>query len=178
MDADAALICVGVITGPRGLRGEVRVKSFTARPEDIGAYGPLLDEDGQGALGLRVTGRHKDHLIARVEGVEDRNGAEALKGARLYLRRQALPEPDDEEYYHADLIGLRAERRDGGAPGTVKAVHDFGAGDILEIDDADGNGVMVPFTRQAVPVVDLAAGRLIIDPPPGLLDAAADGGVQ
>jgi 16S rRNA processing protein RimM len=163
-----ARVCVGVITGARGLKGEVRVKSFTARPADVGAYGPLSDEAGGRTLDLTVTGPAKDHVIARIGGVADRTAAEALKGTRLYVARAALPEPAEEEYYHADLIGLRVEAADGQGPaawGAVKAVHDFGGGAMLEIERPDGAAVMLPFTRLAVPVVDIAGGRIVVAPP-------------
>ena len=164
------LVCVGAVSGARGLRGEVRLKSFTADPAAIGAYGTLLDETATRSYRVTVTGRGKGQLTARFEGVEDRDAAEALKGLRLYVRREVLPEPGEEEYYHADLIGLRAELVGGGELGTVRAVHDFGAGAILEI--AGEKALLVPFTRQAVPRVEMNEGRLEIDPPPGLLEPA------
>lgn len=164
-----ARVCVGVIAGARGLKGEVRVKSFTARPEDVGAYGPLSDEAGTRTLKLTVTGPAKDAVIARVEGVADRTAAEALKGVRLYVARAALPEAAEDEYYHADLLGLRVEVAGGGdrteAWGAVKAVHDFGGGTLIEIERPDGATVMLPFTKAAVPEVDIAGGRLVVAPP-------------
>ena len=163
-------VCVGVITGPQGVGGAVRIKSFTERPEDVAAYGPLADETGQRRLELRLVGAAKGVLIARLSGVDDRNGAEALRGLRLYLARSALPQPEPEEYYHADLIGLEAVLGDGTPLGRVRAVHDFGAGDTIEIERSGAAPAMVPFTRAIVPVVDLEAGRLVVAPPPGLLD--------
>jgi len=111
-------------------------------------------------------------VLVKFAGVVDRDAAEALRGCRLYLPRDALPPPDDEEYYHADLIGLDAVLGDGTRLGRVHAVHDFGAGDCLEIVRPAGPPAMVPFTRTVVPVVDLESGRLVIDPPPGLLESA------
>ena len=170
-------VCVGVVTGAHGVRGLVRVKSFTAEPKDIARYGPLADEKGEREFSLRLIGNAKGVLIAKIAGIEDRDRADALRGLRLYLRREALPPPAEEEYYHADLIGLRALLPNGETLGEVRAVHDFGAGDTLEIVRPAGPPAMVPFTKAVVPVVDLAAGRLVIDPPPGLLapieDAAA-----
>jgi len=166
----ARQVCVGIVTGPQGVGGAVRVKSFTARPEDIAAYGALADETGRRHLELRLLGTAKGVLIARLSGVEDRNRAEALRGLRLYLPRSALPPPEPEEYYHADLIGLAAALGDGTSLGRVRAVHDFGAGDTLEIERPGAPPAMVPFTRAVVPIVDIAAGRLVVDPPPGLLD--------
>jgi len=163
-------VCVGVVTGAQGVRGAVRVKSFTAVPEDIGNYGPLESENAQQRFTLEVVGAAKGVLIARLSGVKDRDAAEALRGLRLYLPRVALPPTDADEYYHADLIGLAALLPDGGMIGRVRAVHDFGAGDTLEIERPDTSPVLVPFTRAVVPVVDMAAGRLVVDPPPGLLE--------
>lgn len=169
-------VCVAVVTGAHGVKGAVRLKSFTAAPKDVARYGPLEDEAGARQFKLRLVGSAKGVVIAMLSGIEDRNGAEALRGLRLYLQRAALPPPGEDEYYHADLIGLDATLPDGAALGRVRAVHDFGAGDTLEIDRAPGEGppVMVPFTRAIVPVVDVAAGRLVIDPPPGLLTSVKD----
>lgn len=163
-------VCVGVISGAHGVRGAVRVKSFTADPADVAAYGPLADETGGREFRLRLVGNAKGVLIARIAGIEDRDQAEVLRGLRLYLPRAALPPTEEDEYYHADLIGLEAALVDGTPVGELRAVHDFGAGDTLEIVRASGPPLMVPFTRAVVPVVDLDAGRLVIDPPPGLLD--------
>ena len=163
-------VCVGVVTGPHGVRGAVRIKSFTADPADIATYGPLEDESGERRLELRLVGAAKGVLIAKLAGLDDRDRAEALRGLRLYLPRAALPPPGEEEYYHADLIGLDAMLADGAPVGTVRAVHDFGAGDVLEIARPAGPPVLAPFTRSVVPVVDIAGGRLVLDPPPGLLD--------
>jgi 16S rRNA processing protein RimM len=155
----------------------VRIKSFTACPENIAAYGPLSDETGQRRLEMHVIGAAKGVLIARLTGVEDRSRAEALRGLRLYLPRSALPQPDPEEYYHADLIGLEVVLSDGTPVGRVRAVHDFGAGDTLEIERPTAPPAMVPFTRAVVPVVEIEAGRLVIEPPPGLLpDSVAAAG--
>jgi 16S rRNA processing protein RimM len=162
-------ILLGIVTGPHGVTGAVRIKSFTARPEDIAAYGSLADETGR-RFALRLVGAGKGVLLARLSGVEDRNRAEDLRGLRLYLPRAALPPAAADEFYHADLIGLAAVTGDGTAIGRVRAVHDFGAGDTLEIERAEALPAMVPFTRAIVPVVDLAAGRLVVDPPPGLID--------
>ncbi len=170
MSAQDKRVCVGVVTGAHGVRGAVRLKSFTAEPEDVAGYGPLEDERGERRFALRLIGHAKGVLIAAISGIEDRDRAEALRGSRLYLPRSALPPPEEEEYYHTDLIGLDAMLADGTSLGTVRAVHDFGAGDTLEIERAKGMPVMVPFTRAVVPVVDLDAGRLVVDPPPGLLD--------
>ena len=166
----AKRVCVGVVTGPHGVQGAVRIKSFTEAPEDVARYGPLADETGVRRFELRLVGAGKGVVIARLSGVADRNQAEALRGLRLYLPRSALPQPDAEEFYHADLIGLEAVLGDGTPLGRVRAIHDFGAGDTLELARPGAPPVMVPFTRAVVPNVELAAGRLVLDPPPGLLD--------
>ena len=170
MSARENRICVGVVTGAHGVRGAVRVKSFTAEPRDVARYGPLEDESGERRFRLRLAGSAKGVVVAKVSGIDDRDKAEALRGLRLYLPRAALPPPGEDEYYHADLIGLEATLGDGTPLGRVRAVYDFGAGDTLEIVRPEGPPVMAPFTRAVVPVVDLAAGTLVLDPPPGLLD--------
>jgi 16S rRNA processing protein RimM len=171
--AAAKQVCVGIVTGPHGVGGAVRIKSFTARPEDVAAYGPLADETGRRRLELHLLGAAKGVLIARLSGVDNRDRAEALRGLRLYLPRSALPQPEPEEYYHVDLIGLEAVLSDGTPLGRVRAVHDFGAGDTLEIERPGAPPAMVPFTQAVVPVVEIEAGRLVVAPPPGLLDDAA-----
>jgi len=164
-------VCVGVVAGAHGVRGAVRIKSFTAEPKDIGRYGPLRDESGGTQYKLRVIGSAKGVVVATLSGVEDRNRAEALRGLRLYLDRDALPPTGEEEFYHADLIGLEAVLGDGTPIGEVQTVNDFGAGDTLEIRRPEGPPLVVPFTRAVVPVVDVAGGKLVVDPPPGLLEA-------
>lgn len=149
----------------------MKVKSFTARPEDIVTYGPLSDEAGTRSFALELKGGAKSLLIARIPGLEGREAAQALKGTRLYVVRDALPPPEEEEYYHADLVGLAAFDTAGLEVGKVIAVHNYGAGDILEIQ-GEGPSALVLFTRAAVPEVDIAAGRLVIDPP-GEVEAKA-----
>lgn len=161
-------VCVGAITGARGLKGEVRIKSFTAEPEDVAAYGPVSDKAGRRGFEIVIIGRVKGALVARIKGVDDRDAAEALKGTELYVLRSALPEPEAGAYYHADLKGLKVETRDGAALGSVKAVHNFGAGDVLEVAGGTGRGFMVPFAAGVVSV-DLESGRITVTPPAGLL---------
>lgn len=169
-------VCVGQITGAHGVRGLVKVKPFTAAPEDLTAYGPVSDEAGARRLALQLLSWAKDQWIVKVEGVADRDAADALRGLRLYVDRTALPEPEEDEFYHADLIGLPAVLADGSVFGTVRAVFDFGAGEMLEIArpgaGPGGSSVMMPFTRAAVPVVDIAGRRIVVDPPAGLLEPA------
>src|SRR6185312_11486938 len=126
-------VCLAVVTSPHGVRGMVRVKSFTAEPDALARYAPLEDESGR-RVALEIVGAAKGVLLARIKGVGDRDAAERLKGLRLYLPRAALPAPAAEEYYHADLLGLPVELGDGTMLGTVRAVHDYGAGGSLEIE--------------------------------------------
>jgi 16S rRNA processing protein RimM len=163
--AENERLCVGVIAGAHGVRGLVKIKSFTDDPANLTAYGPLTDESGARRYQVAVTGRAKGVLLARIEGVGDRDAARALRGARLYVARAALPESEDEEYYHADLIGLAVEDRAGAPLGRVAAVQNFGAGDILEIERPDQGTLLVPFTKAAVPLVDPAGGRVVVEPP-------------
>jgi len=156
-------VSVGVIVGAHGVKGVLRVRSFTENPEDLMAYGPLTDETGERVFDLSVEGRVKRDLLARLAGVAERDGANALKGTLLYVSRAALPETDEDEYYHGDLIGLRVEDQSGANLGRVRGVHNFGAGDILEIGIESGKTSMVPFTRLAVPEIDLKAGRVVVD---------------
>ena len=158
-------ICVGVVVGAHGIKGAVRIKPFTERPEAVAAYGPVSDEAGLRRFEVTVLGQARGVVTAQLSGVADRTVAEALKGLRLYVPRAALPAAEEEEFYHADLIGLLAQRRDGSVAGRVAAVFDHGAGTYLEIAGAGARALILPFTREAVPVVDLAAGRLVIDPP-------------
>ncbi len=158
-------VCIGAIAGVRGLKGEVRIKSFTADSGDVAAYGPVSTDDGDKTYQINVTAHAKGLVIARLDGIKDRTAAEALKGTKLYVPKDVLPEAEDGEYYHADLIGLTAETGDGAGIGTIKAVHNFGAGDILEIDAGD-NDMMIPFTTDTVPEVDIENGRIVVNPPP------------
>jgi 16S rRNA processing protein RimM len=166
-------VCVGAVIGAKGVRGEVRIKSFTAAPGDIGAYGPVATEDGR-QFRLKVTGSAKDIVTAKLDGVADRNAAEALKGTQLYVDRAALPPPEDGSYYHADLIGLAARLTTGEALGEVTAVFNFGAGDMLEVTKPDGEADLIPFPGPAIETVDLAAGTIVIVPLPGLFDDGED----
>ena len=160
-----ARVLVGVIAAAHGVRGLVRVKSFTADPKSVASYGELSDEWGQRRFRLILQGQAKEGVIAQIDGVTDRDAAEALKGTKLFVDREALPEiAADDEFYQADLVGLRVESRDGKTLGRVKAVLNFGAGDLLEIE-GEGVSLMLPFTKQVVPLVDLPGGRLVAEPP-------------
>jgi len=168
-------ICVGVIAGAFGVRGEARVKSFCVEPEAIAGFGPLWTEDGSRDFILTLDRPIKDGFAARISGVSTREEVEALKGVHLHASRDRLPALPDEEFYHADLIGLSVADTGGRALGTVTAVHDHGAGDLLEIS---GPGLktpaLLPFTRTAVPTVDLAARRIVADPPAGIFPEAEE----
>src|SRR5690554_391522 len=170
-------VCLAAIVGAHGVRGLVRLKPFTEESESVAAYGPLSDESGERHFQLRLKGQVKGLLLAEIDGVADRNAAEALRGLRLYVERAALPPPEDpEEFYYADLIGLRVETSTGELLGEVRAVQDFGAGDVLEVAPAEDRSFYLPFTRQVVPKVELAAGRLIADPPAEVTAEAAPRG--
>jgi 16S rRNA processing protein RimM len=156
-------ICVAQIGGAHGIRGEVKLKSFTGDPMAVKDYGPLTTEDGTASFEIEAARPAKGHLVARLRGVHDRNAAEQLTNLKLFVSRERLAPPAADEFYHADLIGLCAVTADGTAVGTVVAVHDFGAGDILELrPQAGGNTVMLPFTDAFVPGVDLAGGRVTV----------------
>ncbi|MDO5606066.1 MAG: ribosome maturation factor RimM [Paracoccus sp. (in: a-proteobacteria)] len=156
-------ICVGAIAGAFGVHGEVRLKSFTADPAAIAAYGPLATEDGGRSFDVTLTRPVTGGMGARLSGVETREQAEALRGLTLWAPRAALPSLPDDEFYHTDLIGLEVFDPGGRLLGRVRAIYDHGAGDILEI--AATPPLLLPFTRAVVPTVDLAAGRIIADPP-------------
>lgn len=155
-----ALVCVAQIGAPHGVRGAFHLRCFTQAPENVAAYGTLCDERGRPLFDLKIVGPAKGGVIAVVPGVSDRNAAEALRGQSLYVPRERLPAPDEDEYYHEDLVGLMARDGAGQELGRVVAVQNYGAGDILEIDLGQGRTELVPFTRAAVPVVDLAAGTI------------------
>ncbi len=158
---------VAQIGAAHGLKGEVRLKSFTGVPADVAGYGPLSAPDGRvfEIAALRQAGAAPDLFIARLKGVGDRTAAEKLTNLRLSVPQERLPPPGDDEYFHADLIGLDAVTPDGAALGTVVAVHNYGAGDLIEIAPSRGKTFLVPFRKQTVPEVDLAGKRIVVDPP-------------
>ncbi len=159
-------VCVGVIAGAFGVRGEVRLKSFCAQPEAIAAYAPLFTEDGARSFTVRLTRPVTGALGARLSGVSTKEEADALKGVTLWVDRSKLPNLPDDEFYHADLIGLPVYDTGGALLGSVRAVHNHGAGDILEILGPGRKvALLLPFTRAIVPTVDLTTGRIVADPP-------------
>lgn len=166
-------VCVAQIVGSHGVHGRVKLKSFMTVPEDVFGFMPLTDETGGRPMTLTMTGSGKDHFLATVAGVKDRNAADALKGTRLFIERAKLPAAEDEdEFYHADLIGLEAVTVTGEVFGTVKALFDFGAGDMVEFALPNGKTIFVPFTKACIPTVDIKAGKLVVDPPENLFASA------
>ncbi len=157
------MVCIGAVADAHGVRGDVKIKPFTAKPKDVAAYGPVLDVDGMRAFDISLVGEVKGAVVARLAGVSSRDGAEALKGLRLHVPRERLPNVDEDEFYHADLIGLAAVSADGQDMGIVNALYDFGAGDLIEIRQLSGELILLPFTREAVPVIDLVAGFVSVD---------------
>ena len=163
-------VCIGAVAGAFGVRGELRLKSFTAEPSDVATYGPVATEDGSQSFTITFTGQStKGALIARLSGVTTKEQADSLRGVRLYVERDRLPALPDDEYYHADLIGVEVFDTGGALLGRVKSVQNHGASDLLEIHGPGlKSTVLLPFTLDAVPTVDLTAGRIVADPPEGL----------
>jgi 16S rRNA processing protein RimM len=165
----AGRVTVARIGAAHGIKGEVRVKPLTEDPTAVATYGPLETDDGR-RFEIEALREAGTMLVVRFKGVADRNAAEALTGLALSVPRERLPETGDDEFYHADLIGLAAATVDGAPLGTVVAVQNFGAGDLLEIAPPAGKTILLPFTAAVVPEIDVAGGRVIVAPPPGLLD--------
>lgn len=164
------LICVGSIGGAFGVRGEVRIKSFCAEPSDIANYSPLTTEDGR-SFALTLVAPIKTGYSARLSGVKTKEDADALSGVKLFAQRTQLPALPDDEYYHTDLEGLEVVDTGGAVLGHVKSVQNHGAGDLLEVFGPNlKNSVLLPFTLDAIPTVDLGAKRIVADPPAGLFD--------
>jgi 16S rRNA processing protein RimM len=168
-------ICVARIGAAHGVRGAVKLWTFTEDPFAVKAYGPLSTKDGARHFEVTSAREAKDHLVATFKDVATRDEAERLNGIELYIAREKLPDTEDDEYYHADLIGLAAEDTHGRPLGTVIAVHDFGAGDLLEIvPPGGGETVLLPFTSAVVPKVDIPGGRIVLDPPAEIEAEPAD----
>jgi 16S rRNA processing protein RimM len=160
-----ARICVAKIGAAHGVRGEVKLWPFTEDPMAVLRYGPLSTKDGARQFEVARARMAKDHLVAALKGVATREDAERINGIELYIPREKLPATDDGEYYHADLIGLRAIGMQGDEIGKVIAIHNFGAGDIVEIAPPQGPTLLLPFTNAVVPAVDIAAGHVVIAMP-------------
>ena len=179
MGSEDDWVCLGVIAQPHGVRGLVRIKPFTEDVRAVAAYGEVTDRKTGRTFTLSVANVAKGMVTARIEGVSDRDQAAALTGTELWVPRRALPDTEEEEYYHHDIIGLAAVDKDGVQFGEVVGVQNYGAGDLLEIRTGEGRTALVPFTGAWVPEVDLNNGRVVMDIPPGLLedgDGAGNGG--
>jgi 16S rRNA processing protein RimM len=172
------LICVARIGAAHGVRGEVRLWTFTEEPLAVLHYGPLTTKDGSRSFEVARAREARDHLVATIKGITDRNAAERLNGLELYVPRDRLPETDDDEYYHADLIGLAAETTAGEPLGHVLAIHNFGAGDIIEIAPPSGSTLLLPFSNAVVPTVDIAGGRVVIELPAEIEGDARDDAID
>ncbi|MFY0617362.1 ribosome maturation factor RimM [Shimia sp.] len=171
-DTTSELVCVGAIGGAYGVHGDVRLKSFTAETFAIQDYAPLLTEDGAFEFDIDITRAIKNGLAARLSGIVTKEQADALKGVKLFVPRSRLPETDEDEYYYTDLVGLEVRDTGGTVLGTVKNVLNHGAADLLEVLPPNtSETVFLPFTMAAVPTVDIAAGRIVADPPEGVFDA-------
>ena len=154
-------VLLAAVIGAHGIRGEVKLKTFTAAPGNLDAYGALTTEDGRELALASLRPTTGDEAIAQFAGIANRNAAESLKGQGLYVPRAALPAPEEGDFYYADLIGLAAEDAEGAVLGTIAAIHNFGAGDVLEVKFASGGSEFVPFTDDCVPVVDIANRRVV-----------------
>lgn len=158
-------ILLAAIIGAQGLKGEVKARLFTERAENLKRYGALKDGRGRSFEILKLRSAKEGEAVLALSGVTDRNAAEALKGTELFVAREQLPQTEDEEFYHADLIGLEAQDAEGRVLGKVAALHNFGAGDVIEIAQPDGDSLLLTFTRKTVPQIDIAAGRILVAVP-------------
>ncbi len=166
-------LCLGIITGVHGIHGEVVIKSYTADPLDIKSYGPLFDEPGERQFKFGKVRIAKKGVVARLKGIDDRNSAQALKGTALYVDHARLPKlPDEDEFYFTDLIGLKVVLKDGQDYGIVTAVHNYGAGDLIEIEPNENPqkgkrsaSEVYPFDKTTIPEVNIPAGTIIFNPP-------------
>ena len=163
-------VLLGVVAAPHGVRGLVRIRSYTEDPMAVASYGPLSDETGKKAYRVEALSTARGAVLARIEGVADRTAAEALRGLRLYVERSALPAAGEREWYEADLVGLPAVGKDGRNWGKVVAFHEFGAGPVMEVSA----GLMLPFTDEVVPEIDVEGGKVVVDPPAGLLAGGSE----
>jgi 16S rRNA processing protein RimM len=160
-----APVCVARIGAAHGVRGAVKLWTFTEDPLAVQSYGPLMTKDGARQFEIASLREAKDHLVATFKGIASRTDAEKLNGIELYVPREKLPDTDEDEYYHADLIGLAAVNAADEPLGRVVGIHNFGAGDIIEIAPPKGATMMLPFSNAVVPTVDIAGGRVVIELP-------------
>ncbi|MCY3878204.1 MAG: ribosome maturation factor RimM [Rhodobacteraceae bacterium] len=157
-----SLICVGTILGAFGVSGQVRLRSHCEIPEAIADYGTLSTQDNARHFDIRIFGNRKNFLIAEVKNLQSREEAEQLKGTRLFADRARFPETGEDEFYHADIIGLSVYDQFGSHRGEIRSVENYGAGDLLEIESANGTE-LIPFTREAVPDIDIGQGRAVVE---------------
>lgn len=158
-------VCVAAVATAHGIRGALKLRCFTERPEDVAAYGPVYDRHGRRLFELEILGPGPGGVIVTAEGIDDREQALALRGTELFVPRSTLPEPAPDEFYYSDLEGLAVERVDGSRLGLVRAVENFGAGDLIDVIADDGRSIVLPFDRATVPEIDLEHRRLVVDPP-------------
>jgi len=170
-------ILLAAIVGAHGLKGEVRVKTFTATPGNLGAYGPLHAKDGRLFTLAAQRAAGDGECVAAFKEIADRSAAEMLKGTELFVAREALPQPEAEEFYHADLVGLAAEDALGHHIGKVAAIHNYGASDVLVIARDDGDEILIAFTRENVPEINVTSGRLVVAVPEDV-EAGKEGNVE
>ena len=159
------LVCLGVILGAHGVRGSVRIRSFTANPSDIASYGPLRTQDGKRNFQITIRGTSRGAILAEIADISQRAIAEQLAGTQLFIERESLPPTKDNEFYHTDLIGLLVRTLDGEEFGKIKNILDHGAGDIIEVQRSDAQSVFFPFTHEVVPKIDISQGFMTIAPP-------------
>jgi 16S rRNA processing protein RimM len=174
MSADPTLILLGVIGAAHGIKGEVRIKAFTGDPLAIAGYGPLTDAKGR-RFEIAEARTAKEVVVARIKGITSREAAESLNGVELFVARDKLPPPDDEdEFLQADLIGCAVVDPSGAVLGTVTSVDNYGAGDLLDVETPDGRSVLMPFTKAFAPRIDITARRIEAEPPAGLFEVGDD----
>ena len=176
----SARVCLGVIVGAKGLRGEVRIKCFTEDPNGVGAYGPVSTGDGR-SFTITVVGAvppaSSGVVIARLAGIADRTQADGLKGTELFVNRAALPAPSEGEFYHTDLIGAAVSLTSGEVLGKVTGLHNFGGGDMMEVGEGRGS-VLIPLTPEVIERIDVKGGQVVVHPIPGLLGGEPDEAVE
>jgi 16S rRNA processing protein RimM len=158
-------VCVAAVATAHGVQGALKLRTFTERPEDVAAYGPVYDHRGERLFELQIVGRAAGGVIVRAPGIEDRDAALALRGRELFVPRTVLPDLGADEFYVSDLQGLAVELPSGGRLGAVRAVENYGAGDVLEIIADDGSSLALPFDRETVPEIDIEGGRVVVAPP-------------
>ena len=164
-DRSIRRVCLGKIVGPQGLDGSVRIKSYTTRPQDLASYGTVSDKTGDTQFDVNILRSTHRGLVAKISGIKDRGSAEALKGLELYVARDLLPELKENEYYFADLIGLEVVDMEDNVIGKVKSVDNFGAGDVMEIAIKGEKSIVLPFSIEAIPIVDTLNGRVTVKLP-------------